>query len=103
MYNNNAPKITHCSILIYDISDHLPIYFEVNSSKIKNNNKNNSCVFCNMKKFNPKVFVVDISLASENYITLIDNHSLYYAFSNFIDHFKQVINKHALLHYATRK
>ena len=60
---------------------------------MKNNNKNESHVFQDLKKFNQEAFVEDINLAYENYITLLGNHSLDYVCSNSINKLQQFVNK----------
>ena len=104
LYTNDLENRLRCSVLEYDISDHLPIFFSVNSSPPKN--QLIPVKIRNMKYFGKEVFQTDLAHAYttfESVTNTSNNGSPQVAFKDFIEIFHSVINKNAPMKNLSRK
>ena len=101
---NDLENRLSCSVLEYDISDHLPIIFYVNSSPQRN--QLIPVKIRNMKYFDKEVFQTDLAHAYATFESLTNtsnNGSPQAAFKDFIQIFHNVINKNAPMKNLSRK
>ena len=102
IYSNHANKICYPGILIYDISDHLPIFCSFKTTQIENYHQQEKTIL-DMKHFNTEGFCNDISylMESQNYSTKISDPEL--AMSNFINDIRNMVIRHTPLKKLSRK
>ena len=101
---NDLENRLSCSVLEYDISDHLPIFFSANSSPQRN--QLIPVKIRNMKYFDKEVFQTDLAHAYATFESLTNtsnNESPQAAFKDFIQIFHNVINKNAPMKNLSRK
>ena len=104
LYTKDLENRLTCSVLEYDVSDHLPILFSVNSSPQRN--QLIPVKIRNMKYFDKEVFQTDLAHAYttfESVTNTSNNESPHAAFKDFVQIFHSVINKNALMKNFSRK
>ena len=104
LYTNDLENRLSCSVLEYDISDHLPIFFSINSSPQRNQLV--PVKIRNMKYFDKEVLQTDLAHAYATFESLTNtsnNGSPQAAFKDFIQIFYNVINKNAPMKNLSRK
>ena len=101
-YTNHIDKICIPGILIYDISDHLPIFCSFKNTHIKNHD-NLEKEIPDTKHFNTEAFCNDICslMDSPKYLTKISDPDL--AMTNFINDIKNMVTRHTPLKKLSRK
>ena len=104
MYTNDLENRVSCSVLEYDISDHLPIFFSVDSCLLRNQLM--PVKIRNIKYFDKEFFQTDLAHAYttfESVTNTSNNESPQAAFEDFIQMFHNVINKNAPMKNLSRK
>ena len=101
MYTNMLRNEVHGGVLLYDISDHLPIFCTV---LVKPEHKLRSIkkLVRDLKKFDRDKFVRDIFDMVENF-SFNDNDDIDEVMNNFISSFKQITDMQAPLRLNSRK
>ena len=61
LYTNELEKNITCHVLDYDVSDHLPVFFFINSYSVRN--QTTSVQIRDMKQFDEEAFLNDLAIA----------------------------------------
>ena len=64
LYTNDVEKNVACHVLDYDVSDHLPLFFSINSSPVRN--QTTPVKIRDMKQFYEEAFLNDLTIAIQH-------------------------------------
>ena len=103
LYTNDVEKNTTRHVLDYDVSDHLLVFFSINSSPARN--QTTSVKFRDMQQFDEEAFLNDLAIVYSTFEVGPNNccTSSQVSFQNFIHIFHNILNKTAPMKNLSRR
>ena len=100
IYTNDGEQDKKCSIILFEVSDHLPLHLVINCT-VKYN-KPLFYTYRSMKNFSPEEFLENLHVQyREKHVT--DTESINDAFEAFVDVLRHLLNKNAPINKVTHK
>ena len=101
IYTNDVEQDKKCSIILFEVSGHLPLHLVINCP-VKYNNKRLSYTYRSMKIFLPEQFLENLHVQYRDK-RVTETESINDAFKAFVDVLRHTLNKHARIKKVTHK